>query len=89
MFDKQIVSFYPGEGPTYNLIIKNIKTDKYYKVEYTVLYKSSRFMHDSVKMRPILEVFPEKKEIIVYTTETQLLEEINKKFEEFYGQEII
>ena len=87
--DKHIISFYAGEGPTYCLIIKNLKIDKYYQVEYTVIYKESRFIHNKVKMKPIIEVFPDKKEITVYKTEKQLLEDIHKKFEEFYGQEII
>jgi hypothetical protein len=84
--DKQVTGFCPGEGPSYLLIIKNNKLNKYFKVEYTVVYKKSYFMHDKIKYKPIVEVYPEKKEFTVYTSETQILEDINKKFEEeFYG----
>ncbi len=86
--DKVIISFYIGEGPTYCLYIKNTQTNRYFKVEYTVIYKKSLLIRNKVKIKPIIEVFPEKKEITIYTTETQLLEEVHKKFEEFYGQKI-
>lgn len=83
--DKKVLGFRSGEGPTYCLIIKNIKTEKYFKVEYTVVYKKSYYIHEKIKMKPVEEVFPEKKEITVYTPASEILDMVHKKFEEFYG----
>lgn len=84
--DKKVLSFYPGEGPTYSLIFKDVKTNKYYQLVYTVVYKKSIFVSEKVKMKPLEEVFPEKKETTVYVPASEILKSVHEKFEEFYGQ---
>lgn len=78
LIDKKIIKYKPSVGPSYLLIIKNIKNDKYYRITYTNEYKSNSYKYDKTSLDECIEVIPDKKETIVYFSEQEMLDDILK-----------
>jgi len=78
LIDKRITKFTIGQGPSYLFILENIKTGKFYKVEYSVFYKNALFVPAKIVINEPLEVFPDKKQTVFYATENELLDEVLK-----------